>query len=381
MEAPNRLTRSLEILWAVYGEPFEKTASESYFYGLRKPDLDREALGEYFCKVAQELKQDPWDLAQSVVDNLSAYSQLAKTSSDPKSRRLAQYYVNWAEETEKRAFIGALAGGLGRMAGGLGRAAAGIGRAFTSTVGKGMTAAGSNLARAGAKAAPRAAAAAKVAPAAVAKTAPTVAKAAPKVVPGVAKAAPTAAPAAGVAKPAGRAAKKATTPVTGQARPLPEPTAAPAAAPTGQPTNTKQWRQQQIADKATQAQQAEATAAHRQAAAPAREAQRQNVMAKAKATDASGQSKWQAPKTRKEQAVMKKGLQEKQVQRYGQEGSAAKQKAIHETANADTSTLGHKLWGGAALAVPAGVGLSMMGGGGEEAPQQPQYGYQPQQGY
>ena len=97
--------RALAVLWASHGEPMEKNAAAQYFYQLRKPSLDREVLGHHFCKVASELHQDPWALAQSVERNLPAFRVLAKTAHAPQSRLLARYYVDWAQEIEKKALV------------------------------------------------------------------------------------------------------------------------------------------------------------------------------------------------------------------------------------------------------------------------------------
>jgi len=176
------MTRSLNVLWSAYGEPLEKTSAEGYFYNLRKPWLDQEALGEHFCKVASDLRQDPWDLAWSVVDHLPAYIQLAKTASNSKSRRLAQYYVNWTEETEKRAFVGALVGGAARGLGALGKGIAGLAGRASNAVGRGLSTTGKGMASVG-KRLSATGATAKAAPTAVksVKSAPAVAKRTPKV--------------------------------------------------------------------------------------------------------------------------------------------------------------------------------------------------------
>jgi hypothetical protein len=99
------------------GEAFEKTAGEEYFHQLRKPAVDSELLGEKFCKFAGATGIDPWELALQVADNFPAYAVLSKTASDPKAREVAQFYMDWAEEMEKSAFLGRLGfGAAGRMA-------------------------------------------------------------------------------------------------------------------------------------------------------------------------------------------------------------------------------------------------------------------------
>ena len=107
MNKRDELSQVLQTLWAAYGPSTDnvKTAAASYFYKLQKPSFDREALGVHFCKLAGELRVDPWALAHSVEQNLPAYKMLAKTAADVKTQRLAQYYVDWAQGIEKKALV------------------------------------------------------------------------------------------------------------------------------------------------------------------------------------------------------------------------------------------------------------------------------------
>ena len=115
------------------GEGLEKTAAEQYFHDLRKPDQDVEMLGAKFCKLAHGIGRDPWELALEVADHFPAYAMLSKTASDPKARELAEFYLDWSDEMEKTAFLGALGKGLRVAKAGMGQAAKNV---------KGMTSSG-----------------------------------------------------------------------------------------------------------------------------------------------------------------------------------------------------------------------------------------------
>jgi len=111
------LSDALDVLWGVYGrtEEMEKGAATSYFFDLQKPSLDREALGTEFCKLASTFGKDPWILASEVEQRLPAFDHLSKVASNEKVRDLAQFYVTWAGDLEKQAFIRRLAKGVAGM--------------------------------------------------------------------------------------------------------------------------------------------------------------------------------------------------------------------------------------------------------------------------
>jgi len=100
----NRLRENLDVLWYACGagNP-EKVASIDYFNGLQKEATDKEMLGESFCKLAEALNDDPWLVADDVLNNFDVYQRLSKTAGDTKSKELAQFYVGWADDLEKRA--------------------------------------------------------------------------------------------------------------------------------------------------------------------------------------------------------------------------------------------------------------------------------------
>jgi len=124
----------LGALWDAYGPPqgIEKNAGAEYFYKLAKPARDEEALGPKFCKLASAFRRDPWDLALEVIDIFDGLPKVASMSPSPKERELAQFYLDWSQDIEKRARLGglvrAVGGGLARgakaLAGGI-RSAAG----------------------------------------------------------------------------------------------------------------------------------------------------------------------------------------------------------------------------------------------------------------
>lgn len=130
------LSISLCQAWLSHGPPegFEKNAAVEYFYDLQKEHLDREVLGENFCKLASAFDQDPWLLADDIVDNFEVFQVLTKTAAGTPTSELAQFYMDWAEEMEKRAVLGRLAAWAGK----------GIGRMF----GKGVARAGGKMTQA-----------------------------------------------------------------------------------------------------------------------------------------------------------------------------------------------------------------------------------------
>jgi len=115
------------------GEAMEKTAAEQYFHDLRKLHQDVDMLGAKFCKLACGIGRDPWELALEVADHFPAYAVLSKTASDPKARELAEFYLDWSDEMEKTAFLGAIQKGFRVAKAGVGQAAKNV---------KGMTSSG-----------------------------------------------------------------------------------------------------------------------------------------------------------------------------------------------------------------------------------------------
>lgn len=114
------LTDSLNVMWAEFGprDGMEKNAGLEYFYDLQRDELDVDALGAPFCKLASSMGKDPWELSCEVEDNLDAFEVLSKTASDDQVRELAQFYVDWADEMEK---VAAGAGLVRRAFGGIKR--------------------------------------------------------------------------------------------------------------------------------------------------------------------------------------------------------------------------------------------------------------------
>lgn len=311
------LANSLGVLWTAYGPPegHEKVASVQYFYGLQKPELDREALGVHFCKVAAELKQDPWALAILTEQKLPAYRVLAKTASNQKIRRLARYYVDWADEIEKRAFLTAIKGFASRAAGNI--------RNMFSRAAK----------------------------------------------PGVLGNKQVAEGAVAAAKP-GRQAATATRTAPGQARPIPEP-GGPVAG--SAPTTRAQWRAQEVA--ARKGQQARATATPKPGAAERSATQRANVAAKTGPLPAPANPAQQqrlAETLKQQQAARHGGEAAAAAKRKDIRQTA-------NIAGGRRHTMGEKLLGGGLLAggvaVPGALAMSAMGGGPQpQYPQYPQYG-------
>lgn len=99
-----RLGENLNDAWLSCGAgDSEKISSVGYFYDIQKEAIEEDTLGENFCKLAAALNDNPWLLADDVVNNFEAFKILSKTASDDKSRQLAQFYMDWAEGMEKKA--------------------------------------------------------------------------------------------------------------------------------------------------------------------------------------------------------------------------------------------------------------------------------------
>ena len=117
MISSERLTQVLDAMWDAYGTPqyVEKNAAARYFESLRQPEINSDVLGADFCKVASATGRDPWELAYEVAPHIE---KMAENDSS-----LARFYVNWAEEMEKKASIGGLWRGAKAGVGALSRGA------------------------------------------------------------------------------------------------------------------------------------------------------------------------------------------------------------------------------------------------------------------
>lgn len=105
-----KTSAALDILWAEYGPGIQKHAAADYLYRVTKPERDVEALTPQFCKLAAAFEADPWVLADGVAENTDNFAYMAKHASDPRVRELSQFYVNWAQDLEKRAGVRAIKG-------------------------------------------------------------------------------------------------------------------------------------------------------------------------------------------------------------------------------------------------------------------------------
>lgn len=95
------LDQTLGLLYQKYGPSLQKHAA-SLFYELDKTQLDNEALGAQFCKLAKATGVDPWSMARQIV---TSYPNIVKTaaSSFSPEQELASFYVSWVEELTKGA--------------------------------------------------------------------------------------------------------------------------------------------------------------------------------------------------------------------------------------------------------------------------------------
>jgi len=99
------LLNRLSWLHANYGPAQTKTA-EAYFYNLTNDPAD--VLSEKFVKLAELQGMDPWGMAFDVAQS---YSEIEKTASF--GWPMSQYYLQWADDIEKDAFVQAARNLLG----------------------------------------------------------------------------------------------------------------------------------------------------------------------------------------------------------------------------------------------------------------------------
>ena len=123
------LLNRLSWLHANYGPAQTKTA-EAYFYNLTNDPAD--VLSEKFVKLAELQGMDPWGMAFDVAQS---YSEIEKTASF--GWPMSQYYLEWAEDIEKDAFVRNLAAGLYRGAQrAVGAVGAAVGKRSAGTLGQ-----------------------------------------------------------------------------------------------------------------------------------------------------------------------------------------------------------------------------------------------------
>ena len=132
---PKTASACLDVLWEEYGPGLQKHAALDYLYRATKVERDAEALTPEFCKLSSAFGVDPWELADSVAKNLDKFAAHAKVSSNPDVVRLAQYYMDWAGDLEKRAGFALVR----RAAGGVVQGAKSVGRRFRRPAGTSPT--------------------------------------------------------------------------------------------------------------------------------------------------------------------------------------------------------------------------------------------------
>lgn len=101
----------LEVMYDQYGPPLEKTAEAMYFYNATKGDRDLEALTPQFVKMAESAGADPWEHAARVAAHMDRFVKMAQWNGAV--GELSRFYVDWAIDLEKRAFMNVLRAGLG----------------------------------------------------------------------------------------------------------------------------------------------------------------------------------------------------------------------------------------------------------------------------
>jgi len=102
-----------------YEQEMTKVAGLEYYQGLTKEAAEEEFLTSKFIKVAQMQGKDPWELAYQIANSMGRLEKVAN------QMPLFRYYLEWADDMEKRAGIALLRGlGAAAKAGvkGLGRA-------------------------------------------------------------------------------------------------------------------------------------------------------------------------------------------------------------------------------------------------------------------
>jgi hypothetical protein len=91
----------LAVLYDQYGPPIEKTAEAQYFYRATARDRTVEALGRDLVKIATNLKVEPWSLAIRAARSIEGLQKVAARTGP--YQNIAQFYVDWANDIEKRA--------------------------------------------------------------------------------------------------------------------------------------------------------------------------------------------------------------------------------------------------------------------------------------
>lgn len=103
-----------------YEQEMTKVAGLEYYQGLTKEAAEEEFLTRKFTKVAQMQGKDPWELAYQIANSLDRLEKVAN------QMPLFRYYLEWADDMEKRAGIAMLRGALAAGKAGL----KGVGRAL-----------------------------------------------------------------------------------------------------------------------------------------------------------------------------------------------------------------------------------------------------------
>ena len=103
MTSQQDLIVALNEMFDYFGPPLEKTAEEQFMDRFTRAHEDEEIFGAKFVKVAHMQGKSPWGLAYEVA---FAYPGLEKAASA--GMPLARYYLGWADDMEKSAFLGAI---------------------------------------------------------------------------------------------------------------------------------------------------------------------------------------------------------------------------------------------------------------------------------
>jgi len=101
----------VEVMYDQYGPPLEKTAEAMYFYNATKDGRNLEALTPQFVKMAESAGADPWEHAARVAAHMDRFVKMAQWGGAVGD--LSRFYVDWAIDLEKRAFMNVLRAGLG----------------------------------------------------------------------------------------------------------------------------------------------------------------------------------------------------------------------------------------------------------------------------
>lgn len=103
MSTQDGLVVCLNTFFDLSGPGLEKSAEAQFMDRLTREHEDAELFSQKFVKLAGLLEQSPWELAYRVA---FAYPDLEKSAAE--GMPLAEYYVEWASDFEKRAFAGAI---------------------------------------------------------------------------------------------------------------------------------------------------------------------------------------------------------------------------------------------------------------------------------